>query len=548
MKEILEEISKDLKRQTRLIRKLALNAEGEKKSGWKNFSALSPVISGLLIAGVGWYFTHVYNQQQLRLAEIQVIEKFSPQLLDTASEAKQMTALAAILSLEEEDLAVRTAGILSFKKKQLLLSKLFNQAVNSADHSLMKRILRTLPPGAMLENEFLEYPLEIAAANNDSETLEYLLENGFSPADHMWGADPALARAALKGFPDIVNILLRHGANPEMRNTNGETTLFLAVNEGHVEVVKALINHKVDLTIRNREGKDALLVAVDKSSSLYKNYPSGEIVKALLQGNADPNTHLPRTETRTALILSIQNGLFDAFCHLVDHGASLEPGNQYIKESAIHEAVTHGEVEMIRYLLKKGVSSNHRTSYGYTPLHYAKDEPLVVELLLKHNANPNGVSDDSTTVLASVLEYENSSEWADFNREKENDIYKVVELLIAAGANVNKPSGENSKIPLCIAASKRGSATLELLLKSGAAVNAVGDYEKNTALMNACAAGRWDNVELLLSKGADVLIKNQDGETALAIAQKYVDYSKDPSYEQIVQMLVKHYIQNGLDV
>lgn len=68
---------------------------------------LLPGVSGLLIALVGLYFTHLYNAQQLRVAELQTIASFMPHLLGD-EEAKQL-ALLSISTLGNTELAAELA-------------------------------------------------------------------------------------------------------------------------------------------------------------------------------------------------------------------------------------------------------------------------------------------------------------------------------------------------------------------------------------------------------------------------------------------------------
>jgi hypothetical protein len=81
-----------------LLQKLV---DGQKKeSAWvKAVGAVGPIISGLLIAAVGWYFTSTYNQQQVQLSQIDAIQKLSPKLLE-GERPQRMAALAAVMSLD----------------------------------------------------------------------------------------------------------------------------------------------------------------------------------------------------------------------------------------------------------------------------------------------------------------------------------------------------------------------------------------------------------------------------------------------------------------
>lgn len=79
------------------------------KDAWDKIGALAPIVSGLLISVMAGYFTYSYNQQQLRLQEIQTIEKFIPHLL--GNEKSKKAAILAISSLTNTKLAARFASL-----------------------------------------------------------------------------------------------------------------------------------------------------------------------------------------------------------------------------------------------------------------------------------------------------------------------------------------------------------------------------------------------------------------------------------------------------
>lgn len=80
-----------------------------KKDAWDKISAVAPIISGAMIFLAGGYFTFSYNQQQLRVQEIQTIEKFIPHL--TGSEQSKKAAILAISSLADARLAGKIAAL-----------------------------------------------------------------------------------------------------------------------------------------------------------------------------------------------------------------------------------------------------------------------------------------------------------------------------------------------------------------------------------------------------------------------------------------------------
>lgn len=78
--------------------------------------------------------------------------------------------------------------------------------------------------------------------------------------------------------------------------------------------------------------------------------------------------------------------------------------------------------------------------------------------------------------------------------------------------------GNGSATPLMYASSAGHTKTVQVLIKNGANVN-VRDDDGDTALAYAAVRGApIDLVKTLLSAGADVNIKNNRGQTALMLA------------------------------
>ena len=86
-------------------------------------------------------------------------------------------------------------------------------------------------------------------------------------------------------------------------------------------------------------------------------------------------------------------------------------------------------------------------------------------------------------------------------------------LLIEAGASVNRPKWT----PLHYAASKGYTGMMRLLIENDAYVDAESP-NGTTPLMMAAYYASPNAVKLMLEEGADPLLKNQDGQTALDMA------------------------------
>jgi hypothetical protein len=79
------------------------------KDIWDKTAALGPILSGFMIFATGFYCTYNYNQQQLKIQEVQTIEKFIPHLM--GSEQSKKAAIMALSSLTNTETAGKVAQI-----------------------------------------------------------------------------------------------------------------------------------------------------------------------------------------------------------------------------------------------------------------------------------------------------------------------------------------------------------------------------------------------------------------------------------------------------
>ncbi len=94
-----------------------------------------------------------------------------------------------------------------------------------------------------------------------------------------------------------------------------------------------------------------------------------------------------------------------------------------------------------------------------------------------------------------------------------------VKALLDQGANVNARDSLGFTA-LMFAAKSGNTSTVKLLLENGADVNAKSRMLGYTALINAAAFGDEEMVRVLIAQGANVNARNDDGVTALTIAEE----------------------------
>ena len=165
------------------------------------------------------------------------------------------------------------------------------------------------------------------------------------------------------------------------------------------------------------------------------------------------------------------------------------------------KAIVFDQVPVVGNLIYRGMDPNTPTEKGEPALVFAvrSGAPKTVAYLLKQPSiqiDATNMADETALMLAA-----NANDLASAN------------LLIEAGASVNRPNWT----PLHYAASKGHTGMMRLLIENDAYVDAESP-NGTTPLMMAAYYASPNAVKLMLEEGADPLLKNQDGQTALDMA------------------------------
>ena len=166
-------------------------------------------------------------------------------------------------------------------------------------------------------------------------------------------------------------------------------------------------------------------------------------------------------------------------------------------------AIKQDDAKTVAALLSRGFDANTRNLAGESGLSLAIREPAlkVASALIaspKTNVEARNGKDESPLMLASL-----------------SGLLDVAKQLIDRGADVNKPGWA----PLHYAATKGHLAVMDLLLENHAYIDAASP-NGSTPLMMASLYGTASAVKLLLDAGADPLLKNEQGLTALDFAYR----------------------------
>ncbi len=167
------------------------------------------------------------------------------------------------------------------------------------------------------------------------------------------------------------------------------------------------------------------------------------------------------------------------------------------------DAIRRDDVKSVTALLTRGFDPNTRSPSGDPGLYLAVREPSpkVAATLIawtKTDVEVRNAKDESPLMLASL-----------------RGLNEIARQLIERGADVNKPGWA----PLHYAATSGHLEIMNLLLENHAYIDA-SSPNNSTPLMMAALYGTPSAVKLLLEAGADPLIKNDLGLTAIDFAYR----------------------------
>ncbi|RZC41502.1 Ankyrin repeat domain containing protein [Asbolus verrucosus] len=374
------------------------------------------------------------------------------------------------------------------------------------------------------------------------------------------------------GVEELVKCFLEAGAELDVVDEDGNTPLHKAVQHRHKGAIKLLLRYDQGRTVNrtNKEGQTALHIAVkqdeeDLVEMLVRKGARIDVVDNEGDTPFDVGFHRGNIVCAEGL-LNFDN--FDVNKHSCQQGKTL-----------LHYAVAENSLEFAEWLIRNGASINATDIDGYTPLHRAFKQdsqemaqlllkkcnrsidfhvvdqksqenvlqcaaqcsPALVELLLKSGASARATSQDGSTPLDCALEEENAQVFELLLEELDDDVVHMTErdgrtvlhiaaaqgcvnlarVLLRKGASINE-ADRSGCTPLDNAAQKGHLDILELLLEKDRNFVAVNksDHHGRTLLHLAVEEDNLDMVELLVRKGARIELVDENGESAVEMAER----------------------------
>ena len=278
-----------------------------------------------------------------------------------------------------------------------------------------------------------------------------------------------------------------------------KTPLHLAVGAENPEIVSWLISKKAPVNARTVIGKTPLHVA-----ALRKNKAIAEL---LIKAGGDIHSLDNRKNSLLHYAFYSQQPkdkqkTFELASLLVEKKIKINTQNKTL-DTALHLAVTNGDLRNVMLLLKNGAKVKLLNMYKQTPIHQVlvesnppKNYKKLISEMMKQNFSIDVKDNSGKTIL---------------HYASEKGLLDVVKQVVGKKPNINMQTPEGWT-PLHLASVNSHFPVIEFLVNQGADVN-IKDKEGVTPLYFAVGSGNKHAVALLLKSKASVFLTDKTGKS-----------------------------------
>ncbi|MDX1295365.1 MAG: ankyrin repeat domain-containing protein [Sulfurimonadaceae bacterium] len=396
--------------------------------------------------------------------------------------------------------------------------------------------------------EFLD-----AIRRGDRAEIETLIMDGFD-IDHAESTHtPPLIYAILQERSEIIQTLLSNGADVNVHDHKYETPLHTAVKMRQDETLHLLMRYGARTSIENEDGDTPLDLAKNigyksgtniltktppmylEEASLFDAAKRGDLLAIARADRSNDRLFSRDAQDHSLLHLAVKSNHIKLVAYLLNKGLDIDATDSQGNTPLGIAVYQSGYAEMIRYLIKRHATLEHKNHKHQSPLLIAFMHGHIeyINILLE-----SGVDIHTTDSLHTPLTL--CHEALEYSPDQAEAFRKIEAQLLIKGAHVDVPCNELGWTPLfsCVTQSnnERIGEVFELLFKLGVNVNHQ-DQNGRTALMIACSTGRTREMQRLLDNYANADLIDVFGWSALMFAVYY-------NHVRIVRTLLEY----GADV
>jgi ankyrin repeat protein len=213
-----------------------------------------------------------------------------------------------------------------------------------------------------------------------------------------------------------------------------------AAESGDIKTIGQLLDRGVPMEANLQDDSSLPMLAIAAGNGQTR------LVDFLLTRGANINA-----KESSAMKAAVQAKDIKMLEHLLAKGARIDPPKDSIKsrgslfQSPLGLAVDKGMIEIARWLIRKGANVNIQQSRPIIATASKNLDFPMVDLLLRHGANPNQpVSELGQTAIMSLMSQSGDVSGWPKEAERQQEIFrtearieKIVRRLVASGANVN---------------------------------------------------------------------------------------------------------------
>lgn len=276
------------------------------------------------------------------------VEKIPPQKLELFAQQGYVVDLKNTLPVVERLLEAKAMIEQPAQRSSALMAAVYSQEKESVKRLLAEKAeVNFVSPDPDSRS-----PLALAAALNDTETVELLLEKS---ADINLPVCGSTALGFATGFNAVESIQILLKAKADINQNGGDyTPLMTACITKNTTLVKQLLEQKAEVDVRDSLQATALMHAVRVGHT--------GIVQLLLAAGADPNC--TTVNGLTAIRVAVDNNCPEIVKLLLEKKTDIKVKAEM---SLINSACFNGSTENLTMLIKAGADVNAEDDFFVTP-------------------------------------------------------------------------------------------------------------------------------------------------------------------------------------